>query len=440
MTRSVPGSADPAATLPGLPLPGPLLSGPLAARRDWFPLLENRRVLLVSHDLTLTGAPLILLELALRMKDSGARIDVVSLRGREDRNALVRKVAARLLPMERSHDAAASADLVIANTVLAHDWIRRFVEAHPDRARRLVWWIHENDTETYAAGIASLDLARTIVFDSHAGLQAWQATGLCMPPVARVIHPCADGALWSRVARDRDAIAAGPVRRALARIGVPPPALTRRAARAALGVREDEFLLSLFAPCSPAKGQALAARTAGRMLRDEPGLPLKLLIVGFRSPRRARRFLGGLDEWDRRTIDSRRALPMVGDLAPYYRATDAYVMNSQGRGENFGRVTIEAMAFGLPVLGTDAGGTREIVVPGRTGLLHPVGEQGQEALARNIRRLMDDRALGRALGEAGRERVRLQFAEDRFYAGWGDIIEEIVEGRYDSVAASRSRR
>lgn len=52
-------------------------------------------------------------------------------------------------------------------------------------------------------------------------------------------------------------------------------------------------------------------------------------------------------------------------------------MNSQGNGEPFGRVTIEAMAFGLPVLGTDAGGTKEIVLDGKTGLLHDL----EDALA-----------------------------------------------------------
>jgi len=417
MTPSAPVYADAASLLPAPP----------ASWRESFARLANRRVLLVSHELTLTGAPLILLELAQRMRNSGARIDLVSLRDHEERNALVRRVATRVLPVAHSHDAAAGADLIIANTVLAHAWIRHFVEVHPDRARRLVWWIHENDTEKYAARIASLDPVRTVVFDSHAGLEAWRATGLRMPPEAPVIHPCVDEALVSAVARGRDAFAAGFVRRALTRIGVPPRALTRREIRAALGVREGEFLLSLFATYSQAKGQDLMARLAGRMLRDEPGRPLKLLFVGFGSQRRAQRFLAGLDPWERRAIDSRRALPTIGDLAPYYRATDAYVMNSQGRGENFGRVAIEAMAFGLPVLGTDAGGTREIVVPDRTGLLHPVGEAGQATLARNIRRLMDDRALGPALGGAGRERVHRHFAEDRFYTGWGDIIEDLVD-------------
>nr|XP_028947536.1 uncharacterized protein LOC103436148 isoform X3 [Malus domestica]XP_028947537.1 uncharacterized protein LOC103436148 isoform X3 [Malus domestica] len=60
----------------------------------------------------------------------------------------------------------------------------------------------------------------------------------------------------------------------------------------------------------------------------------------------------------------------------------------QGLGETFGRVTIEAMAFGLPVLGTEAGGTKEIVEHNVTGLLHPVGHDGTRGLAENLRFLL----------------------------------------------------
>ncbi|KAM2117169.1 hypothetical protein ACFX1Q_010332 [Malus domestica] len=61
---------------------------------------------------------------------------------------------------------------------------------------------------------------------------------------------------------------------------------------------------------------------------------------------------------------------------------------AQGLGETFGRVTIEAMAFGLPVLGTEAGGTKEIVEHNVTGLLHPVGHDGTRGLAENHRFLL----------------------------------------------------
>ncbi|RXH70798.1 hypothetical protein DVH24_013544 [Malus domestica] len=61
---------------------------------------------------------------------------------------------------------------------------------------------------------------------------------------------------------------------------------------------------------------------------------------------------------------------------------------AQGLGETFGRVTFEVMAFGLPVLGTEARGTKEIVEHNVTGLLHPVGHDGTRGLAENLRFLL----------------------------------------------------
>ena len=57
------------------------------------------------------------------------------------------------------------------------------------------------------------------------------------------------------------------------------------------------------------------------------------------------------------------------------------------------------MAFGLPVLGSDAGGTREIIGDGGTGLPHPVGEAGMAVFAENLERLRRDREWRRGWGE-----------------------------------------
>src|SRR5262249_4239510 len=119
------------------------------------------------------------------------------------------------------------------------------------------------------------------------------------------------------------------------------------------------------------------------------------------------------------------AVTIVSDLSPYYAASDALVMNTQDLGENFGRVTIEAMTFRLPVLGTSAGGTLEIVEEAVTGLLHPVGLAGQEVLAQNILALIKDRAKAKAMGETGYRRVQEKFTQRRFDAELGSLLETI---------------
>jgi len=86
------------------------------------------------------------------------------------------------------------------------------------------------------------------------------------------------------------------------------------------------------------------------------------------------------------------------------------------------------MTFKLPVLGTNAGGTPEIVEDAVTGLLHPVGTAGQSKLADNILTLMNNRETATAMGEAGYRRVQEEFDSSRFYAEFGTTLE-VIFGR-----------
>lgn len=63
----------------------------------------------------------------------------------------------------------------------------------------------------------------------------------------------------------------------------------------------------------------------------------------------------------------------------------------------------ESLAMKRPVVSTDVGGNRELVIEGQTGLLVPPGEV--DALARAALRLLADPALRNAMGEAGRKKV-----------------------------------
>lgn len=70
-------------------------------------------------------------------------------------------------------------------------------------------------------------------------------------------------------------------------------------------------------------------------------------------------------------------------------------------------VLIEAMALGVPVVGSDAGGVREIIEDGVTGMVVPPGDV--EAMARAMLRLLSDPDEARSMGEAGRERALRAF-------------------------------
>lgn len=90
------------------------------------------------------------------------------------------------------------------------------------------------------------------------------------------------------------------------------------------------------------------------------------------------------------------------DLVAYFQSCDIYVhtpkvVNLQFEG--FGIVYLEAGAAGKPSVATDAGGIRDAVIDGETGLVVPDGDV--EAIARSIIRFISDEGLRKHLGEGG---------------------------------------
>lgn len=94
--------------------------------------------------------------------------------------------------------------------------------------------------------------------------------------------------------------------------------------------------------------------------------------------------------------------------------------------EPFGRVLIEGMAAGRPVIGSAAGAVPEIVQDGVNGLLTPPGDA--EALARAMARILEQPAAAQAWAEAGRRTVLARFTLEQHVASIQRIYEEILRG------------
>jgi len=105
-----------------------------------------------------------------------------------------------------------------------------------------------------------------------------------------------------------------------------------------------------------------------------------------------------------------RFCPAVSDedLPRYLALADVFVFPSQSRLEGFGLAVAEAMAVGLPVVIADMPGVREVIEPGREGLLaEPLIASD---LTDKVRTILDDPALGKRMGRAGRERAEARYA------------------------------
>ncbi|MFD2328435.1 glycosyltransferase family 4 protein [Cohnella sp. GCM10020058] len=93
------------------------------------------------------------------------------------------------------------------------------------------------------------------------------------------------------------------------------------------------------------------------------------------------------------------------DIKEICRAADLLVLCSDN--EPFGRVLIEAMGEGIPVVGTRAGGVLEIVTEGETGMLYDIGDV--PALADGIGALATDTERRQRMGRAACARIRENF-------------------------------
>ncbi|HVQ38462.1 MAG TPA: glycosyltransferase family 4 protein [Pyrinomonadaceae bacterium] len=389
----------------------------------YLPGLKGKKVLLVSHELTFTGAPLLLAETGVAMARSGAEVSLTSLRIKEASFHFSAYEGLQPVSIDDSFAIAAEADIIIANTAVTKSWVRMLLLSDVHARRKLVWWIHEIDLKAYGNNMENLGLAAAAIFDSEGALQRWQQSGLPMPAITKAIHP----GLTSKFLKD--AARSQPRQGWASRLksifnGHQPPA--RDEFRTKLGVNPQDFLITLIGSYCPLKGHDLLVATVGQMLASSPGLPLKLLLIGFRNVIQRQGFLKKLSPRELAAVETKRTITSVADVKPYYLASDALVLNTQPPGETFGRVSIEAMAYGLPVLATDAGGTREIVVDGVTGLFHPAGPEGQAKLSQNIRSLMEDRSRAKSLGAAGYKRAKTLFRVERFYREFDEVMRCVL--------------
>ena len=103
---------------------------------------------------------------------------------------------------------------------------------------------------------------------------------------------------------------------------------------------------------------------------------------------------------------------------------DLDVVALSSRNEGTPVALIEASAAARPVVATDVGGVRTVVVPGTTGLLAAPGDSRH--LADSLRRLLHDAATRRRMGQAGRDHVWQRFGEGRLLREVKDLYADLL--------------
>lgn len=110
------------------------------------------------------------------------------------------------------------------------------------------------------------------------------------------------------------------------------------------------------------------------------------------------------------------------DVAHVISIADLMLLPSEK--ESFGLVALEAMACGVPTIGSLAGGIPELVVNGKTGFLSPIGDTA--SMAANAVRLLQDERLYASFREAGLHRARTEFCDERITREYENIYYRVL--------------
>lgn len=173
-----------------------------------------------------------------------------------------------------------------------------------------------------------------------------------------------------------------------------------------LGIPPDAPAICIVGTITELKGHHVLVRAMGEVLKELPDA--RLVVVG--EPQ------ADSEDYGKRLRAEAAQPPLAGRVAFAGRRDDVSAIlascavhaQPSVRPDSLPRTVLEAMAAGVPSIGSDIGGIPEMIVHGQTGLVVPPGDG--HALARGLISLLADEKLRARMGEAARERARTLFS------------------------------
>jgi L-malate glycosyltransferase len=114
-------------------------------------------------------------------------------------------------------------------------------------------------------------------------------------------------------------------------------------------------------------------------------------------------------------------LGRLRDLDPYMAAADLFLLPSAQ--ESFGLAALEAMAYGTPVIASNAGGLPELITP-ETGFLHLVGDT--DGMAESALSLLTDETKLQQMSHAAQQRARNHFSAEAIVPQYEKLYRKLV--------------
>jgi glycosyltransferase involved in cell wall biosynthesis len=181
------------------------------------------------------------------------------------------------------------------------------------------------------------------------------------------------------------------------------------------GIPADAFVVGCTANYRPRKGVDYLIDAIEALPRE---LPVHLMLVGRMD---AKKLTLRIEKSPVR--DRIHRVGFVSNAPEFSAACDVFCLPSTKR-EGLPRAVIEAMAYRVPPVVTDSGGSPELVVDGESGIVVP--PMNAQALADAIEKLYRDDDLRRRMGEAARERIATAFRNEDTVKKTIALYEELV--------------
>jgi len=199
-----------------------------------------------------------------------------------------------------------------------------------------------------------------------------------------------------------------------------PGAFKSTQARRAFHLPANKIIIGLVGRFDPQKGQEYLLRATPSILK---ALPRAHVVLVGEETRGEEGFLDHLNTLVKELNLSNNVqfLPFTDNVPFLLSAFDLVVMPSFS--ETFGYLAVEAMAMGVPVVGTNAGGLREIIEDGTTGYLVP--PRNSDQLASAIIKILRNKGTARGMGRRGILRVQKHFDFEKNLLQFEQILSRL---------------
>ena len=196
----------------------------------------------------------------------------------------------------------------------------------------------------------------------------------------------------------------------------PPLPSVRDETRAAMGLPSEEVVVLYAGRLAIDTGTPILLNAWQLVEERAIGRPWTLIVAGEELSGDGYRARGERD------LKRARFVGQVLDVRTMLRAADVVVRPSLNEGMS--NVVLEAMASGLPVVGTRTGGLQEQIADGVTGVLTPPGDP--ESLASALIGLLEDPQERERLGSAGRDRAEKTYSLSSVVASYEQLYEDLL--------------